>query len=429
MGNTKTGIKPEDENLLQDLFKKARTHKSGQKSEQKAGEEVSPKPAASACFNRRSFGLGAGLGCLICAILMLATSYYFTKSFDFGISQQKYINEMYAEYGKYYELEKLIKDNAFYSFTEDIIDDDGTCRRILSGLKDEYATYFNKEEYQEFCAMFLNPFVGIGVLIYNSGEQVLVERVVENSPAEKAGIKAEDQIISIDGKQVTDIEDASQRLGGEVGTLVKVEIIRDNKKLEFKISRQELEEKSVFSKELDKDNHIAYIQISTFRRDTATEFKTAVNKLKKQGYERFVIDLRENLGGLTDEAIDCADYLLPECNITKMTTANGKAQMFKSKASNAKINYVILIDQNTASASEIMASAIQDNDGGKLIGTKTYGKGVFQATHEFKDGTAVKFTIGEYTTPDGNKVQGIGLTPDIESHAPLESAITVLSDK
>jgi carboxyl-terminal processing protease len=173
---------------------------------------------------------------------------------------------------------------------------------------------------------------------------------------------------------------------------------------------------------------VGYISISTFRKDTAKDFKLAVRDLEAEGCDKFIIDLRENGGGLTNESLKIADYLLPACRIMTETTKNGKETVHNSKASSADLNCVVLVNGNTASASEILSAAIQDNDAGTIIGSKTFGKGVTQVTKKFRDGSAIKITSTEYFRPSGDKVNGVGITQDIETDdsGAMDKALEVL---
>ena len=155
--------------------------------------------------------------------------------------------------------------------------------------------------------------------------------------------------------------------------------------------------------------------VKSYEKPSGKEFKAAVKDLKSKGCTKFILDLRDNGGGLTDPSIEIADYLLPACKIMSENTKDGSETVYNSKASSADLDMVILVNENTASASEILTAALQDNGAGTVIGTKTYGKGVTQMMHKFSDGTAVKLTVTEYFRPSGETVNGVGITPDIEA--------------
>jgi carboxyl-terminal processing protease len=211
------------------------------------------------------------------------------------------------------------------------------------------------------------------------------------------------------------IDDAVNRMTGEDGTKVTVTVKRDGKELDLKMTRAAIKLDSVGYAVSEDDSEVGYIRIAIFAEDTCDEFKNAVRELKKKGCSKFIVDLRDNGGGLTQSSIDIADYLLPECRIMTEIDKDGHEKEYKSEKSAADLDMVVLVNLNTASASEILTAAIKENDGGTVIGTKTYGKGVTQMSHQFNDGYAIKLTITEYLTPDGNHVQGKGIEPDIEA--------------
>ena len=187
------------------------------------------------------------------------------------------------------------------------------------------------------------------------------------------------------------------------------------------ISRDALSEMTGISKraiayyELEEAENVGYIGILSFVKETDEDFKLAVRDLENKGCDKFIIDLRNNGGGLTDSSIKIADYLLPACTVMTDVLKDGTETVYSSKESSAEIEYVVLVNQNTASASEILSAAIQDNRGGKIIGKQTFGKGVTQSVHKFDDGSALKYTVSEYYRPNGDKVQGVGVKPDIEA--------------
>ena len=177
-------------------------------------------------------------------------------------------------------------------------------------------------------------------------------------------------------------------ISGEAGTKVTLTVKRGDKTLDFDLTRQKIETDSVGYSVLEDHPEIGYINIASFIKGTDDEFKMAVKDLKSKGCTKFIIDLRDNGGGLTDSSIEIADYLLPACKIMSENTKDGTETVYNSKASSADLDMVILVNENTASASEILTAALQDNKAGTVIGTKTYGKGVTQLMHKFSDGTA-----------------------------------------
>ena len=315
-------------------------------------------------------------------------------------------------YGKYYELNEVLTNEALADYSPEEINDD-VIREIIENLDDPYAEYYTAAEYKQFRNRYDSSYVGVGILIADSEEGATIYGVIEEGPADKAGVLAGDIIVAVDGEEVRDSDEATDAISGEAGTEVTITVRRDGENIDYTMKRRRIEGKSVSSTVLDEDAGIGYIKIASFISDTAGDFKLAVKDVKQQGCNKVVIDLRDNGGGLTKQAYELADYLLPECKIVTVVNKQGEETIQNSKASSAGIEYVLLVNGGTASASEIVTAAVQDNKGAKVIGTNTYGKGVTQRTYQFKDGSAIKFTIEEYFRPNGDRVNGVGITPDI----------------
>lgn len=351
-------------------------------------------------------------GLIVCVALV----YLFPQIFPGGTVLPKETKDYYDElddaYGKYYEITKLIGEEALADFEPKKVDDK-VLKDLVDSLDDPYAEYFTAEEYAVFERRFMDEYVGIGVSITDRDGRVVVVDTVEDGPADVAGVKIDDVILKIDGKKVKDSDDASMKMSGDADTEVRVRIQRGSREKVLKITRAEIEQDSVSYEKYDKKNKIGYIKIDMFKIGTCKEFKLAVKDLKNAGYDRIMIDLRRNGGGLTDEAYKLADYLLPECKTIIEENKQGKKTVHKSKPSSAGIEYVLLVDEGTASASEMVTAAVKDNKGGKVIGTVTYGKGVTQKTHKFEDGSALKITIEEFYGPE-TKINEVGIRPDIE---------------
>ncbi len=253
--------------------------------------------------------------------------------------------------------------------------------------------------------------------------------IFDDTPASEAGIKAEDVIVKVDGKKPANVDDAVGMISGEAGTKVTITVRRGEETIDFDLTRQKIETDSVTYNVVDGHPEVGYIRITQFIKGTDDEFKMAVKDLEAKGCTKFILDLRDNGGGLTEPSLEIADYLLPACKIMSENTKDGAETVYNSNASSADLEMVILVNENTASASEILAAALQDNKAGVVIGTKTYGKGVTQLMHKFSDGTAVKLTVTEYFRPNGKTVNGVGIIPDIEAEGEevLEKALKELA--
>lgn len=351
---------------------------------------------------------------VICTLAVIAVIYS-VQSFGKFVSQRdyEYYKELEANYGKYNAILQMIGEDPLVETPPEAIDD-AKLKELVASIGDPYAEYYTKEEYAEFQKRYNGEYVGIGIGITEEDGHVVIKSVFEGGPAYDAGVKPEDEIISINGEKPKDSNDAVNLIAGESGGLVKLKVLREGEEIEFSMNRTKIEEESIEYSKLDENPEVGYIRIIAFIKGTADDFKLAVRDLKNEGCNKFVIDLRSNGGGLTDESIEIADYLLPACKIMSEVSKNGEEKVYNSKSSAADLDMVILTDSGTASASEILAGAIQDNKGGLIIGEKTYGKGVTQISRKFEDGSAVKLTVTEYFRPNGETVNEKGITPDIE---------------
>ena len=293
---------------------------------------------------------------------------------------------------------------------------DGAIKGYVEALGDKYTEYLVGEEWTEMETNTLGHYVGIGVYIANDSEknQIVIISPMEGSPAEEAGIMPGDIITKVNDIEYSgeQIDVAADVMKGEAGTTVKLEIKRDNQTLTIDVQRREVRMNKVTSKTLD--GNIGYISISSFDEGTASEFKENAQKLINDGAIKFIIDVRNNTGGIVSEALQIAEYIIPKDKLLMVTmNKDKKREETKSKEDNfIKGDIVLLINGNSASSTEILAGAIKDNNRGKLVGTKTYGKGVMQQILQLADGNALKITTEEFITPNGDKIDGIGIEPN-----------------
>lgn len=284
-------------------------------------------------------------------------------------------------------------------------------RALLKSYGDPYSVYMTPEETKQFDGRLNGTFSGIGVSLEESGGSVRISRIMDKSPARSAGLQNGDLILKVNGKSCKTIRETVRRLRGKTGSSVKLLIRRGTKEKNISVIRGEVTSDSVTSAVLS--HHIGYIWISAFQKHTAAEFQTELSAMEDRGVKGLVIDLRGNGGGYTEQGIKTADQLLPACTITSMQKSAGAKKYYNSDENCTKLKYVVLVNGQTASTAEIVAAAIKDNHGGKLIGTRTYGKGVVQNEYHLKDGSALRLTVMQYFTPDGKKITEKGITPDI----------------
>ena len=288
---------------------------------------------------------------------------------------------------------------------EDVID--GIYKGIFASLEDKYAEYYTKEEYEKFLEVSNGEYVGIGAYVAtNEKGLTYIVAPISDSPAEKVGLKSGDIIYKIDGDVVTDksTDEIVTMLKGKENTDVKLEVFREseNDYVSFKITRKKIESITVAHKVLE--DNIGYIQVSSFDDVTVKQFEKAITKLKEKKVKGIIIDLRNNPGGNLDVVVEMVDMFLPKGKMIVYTEdKNGNKTSEYVSQNNSIINLPIniLINENSASASEIFAANIKDHKIGKLIGTTTYGKGIVQTVMKMTDGSAIKFTISKYFTPNG----------------------------
>ena len=297
---------------------------------------------------------------------------------------------------------------------------EGAIKGYVEGLGDPYTEYLTKEEMEEFTEETNSEYVGIGVYVGNDtvNNTILVVGVMKSSPAEEAGIQIGDVIEKIDGVAYTgkQLDEATKVLKAEEGTTATLTIRRDNEEKELTVVRRKITVQHVASEMLE--NNIAYIQIDSFDANVASSFEEQITSLINNGATGIIIDLRNNGGGIVDEATGIADLFLDKGEtilITKSKKENNEEETKSERDPIVKdIPVVILVNEATASASEILAGALKDNYGATIIGKQTYGKGVIQTLYTLTDGSGIKITTEEYYTPNHNQINEIGITPDIE---------------
>ena len=296
---------------------------------------------------------------------------------------------------------------------------DGAIKGYVSGLNDVYTEYLTQDEMSTFTEDIEGEFVGIGVYITKDTERnlILVYGTIPDSPAEKAGLKTGDIITSVDGVECNgdDYDTITNSIKGKEGTKVKIGILRNDEEINFEIERKTVEVKHVTSQVLD--NNIGYIYISSFEGDVSTQFANAYNDLKNQGITSLIIDVRNNGGGIVNESLDIAEMMTDKGQTLLIESdKNGEEEVIKSeKDKTITMPIVLLVNEYSASASEILAGILkEDVDNCTLIGNTTYGKGVIQTLYPLTDGSGIKITTNEYFTPNHNKINKIGIEPDIK---------------
>lgn len=326
-------------------------------------------------------------------------------------------------------------ETKYVNDTDDVKLIDGAIDGMVKSLNDPHSNYLSPKMYKTLMEQTEGSFAGIGVVMGMDNEQKIhIVGIMENSPGQKAGLQEGDEILAVDGVAVTQMafDEVAAHVRGQAGTDVVLTIMRDNANQDITITRDNIKLKTVGHKMLD--NNIGYIQIVSFSEDTANEFNEAYNDLKNQGMKALVLDLRNNPGGLLTTCVEIAKKLVPKGEIVSIVDKQGNKETYSSSLEAPEYPLVVLINKNSASASEILSGAIQDTKAGTIIGNTSYGKGSVQTILPMFEDDAVKLTIAKYYTPSGRSIDGTGITPDIEinldenatSDTQLDKALEVL---
>lgn len=309
----------------------------------------------------------------------------------------------------------------YFLFDEDMTKvEDGIYAGMMNGLGDPYTVYYTKEEYKALNEDTEGKYSGIGAVVsQNPNTKIItIVKIFDNSPANDAGLQVGDIIYKIDGEEVagTDMDIlVKTKIRGEEGTSFKMTVLRgdDGKEVELDLTRRSIEVETVTGKMLD--NNIGYIAVSQFDAVTSEQFKSNIESLQSQGMTKLIVDLRGNPGGLLDQVVDMLDYILPEGLVLYTEDKYGEREEYYSDGSHElKIPMVVLVNENSASASEVFTATFRDFEWGKVVGKTTFGKGIVQNVLPLGDGTAVKITTQHYYPPSGYDLHKVGIKPDIE---------------
>lgn len=299
----------------------------------------------------------------------------------------------------------------------------GLIKGVVNSLDDPYSEFMTKEELQKFMESTNGKYVGVG-LVVSPGKDgyITIVSPIKGSPAFKAGIKSGDKIIKVDEVEYSaeTMQDAVNKMRGEEGKTVNITVLREEQKQkkvhEFKIKRETIKLQTVDGRILEKN--IGYIAISEFDKPTYDDFIKELEDLKKKGAQKLVLDLRGNPGGLLDVCTKIADVFLDKGTIVYTQYKDGKKDYYYSDEKKEDMPLVVLVNGGSASASEIVSGALKDRKRAKLVGTQTFGKGIVQRLFNLPYETAVKLTISEYFTPNGNNIHKVGITPDVVVELP-----------
>lgn len=322
--------------------------------------------------------------------------------------EMKFINKLM-------ESKKLLSEN-FYGEISDEKIYDGAMSGMFEALGDPYTSYLDNKQNQEMMEITEGKYDGIGVVISTSlveKTDITIVGIVKDSPAEKSGLMLNDKIVKINGEDCNNfsLNEVAEKMKVKAGTNIALSINRDGKLIEKNVMTEEIVFKSVYSENID---GIGYIQIASFDEHTSDEFMEAYNKLRAENVTGLIVDVRDNGGGIYDEVIKIAKVLVPKGLIVYTEDKDGNRKSDNSDGDGLDIPLVLLVNEESASASEILAGAVKDRECGTLVGKKTFGKGVVQGWYMIGDGTSIKITIAKYFTPSGVCIQDVGIEPDVE---------------
>lgn len=290
----------------------------------------------------------------------------------------------------------------------------GAVRGMVKALDDPYSVYLDEDDYAGLSTMAEGHFGGVGMIMGVENKNLVVVAPIEDTPAYRAGIKSGDHILAVDGKKTAgqDLETVVKQIRGKDGTAVEL-LIQTGKEAPrtVNIVRSDIKIKSVYG-EMHSDK-IGYIRISSFSSSTGSDFAQKYKELEAEGMKALVLDLRGNPGGLLTAGVDVAKLLVPKGPIVSVTEKDGDTMTEYSRLDKVKYPLAVLVDKGSASASEIVAGAVQDTEAGKLFGVKTYGKGSVQTVYNLGADTGIKLTMAKYYTPKGRSINGIGIEPDV----------------
>ena len=357
------------------------------------------------------------------AVVYIVMSYSYAKD---ALENDEYYSTLYdlksstAEFAKLKKVMGVIERDYLKEYDMQKLEE-GAIKGMLEALGDPYTSYFDKNETESFLMETEGDYEGVGMYISidTKKDTVIVLSPIKGSPAEEAGVKPGDYITEINDVSVVGVslEEVASRLKGITGSTVDVKFARynasgDEEIIEKKLPRRKVELTSFEYKMLD--GNIGYISFSSFDENVTEKFDEATKELfKKKKAKGLILDLRNNPGGLLSVAADVADKLLPTGRIVYTVDKNGNEETLYSDSNFIDVPIVVIVNKNSASASEILAAALKDY-GWQVVGTTTYGKGIVQRIHRLNDGTAIKLTVSAYFTPSGRNIHGIGITPDIE---------------
>ncbi|MCD8180124.1 MAG: S41 family peptidase [Firmicutes bacterium] len=375
--------------------------------------------------NKKTIALTAVITAVVTAAVSCSVTSYVKDTASVFLPSA---NDDAAFYNKIKGIEQILDSSYLYDYDKNELRE-AAAAAYVSALDEPYTSYYSADEFTSYIENIQDGYVGIGVIVgVNDDNQIEVVAPFEGSPAYDAGVLPGDILKAVDGVEYDgdSMSDAVNSIkNGKEGTSVNITLIRGEEELNIDIERGDISSDSVNAEMLEDD--IGYIRITSFNMEsengehsTYSEFSEKFYELKDEGMTRLIIDLRDNPGGVLSEVCDIADMLLPEGTITYTEDKNGEREYYSSDAECEDIPIVILINGNSASASEVLTGALKDYGRATVIGTTSYGKGIVQKVYTFYDGSGISFTTSKYYTPNGICIHEVGIEPDITVEMPEE---------
>lgn len=348
----------------------------------------------------------------------IGISNYYEKT-EIGLEKTITTNDKLSLEKKIKYIRQYLEKTYLGEFPDDEKLEESAIKGYIDGLGDEYTNYLTKDEYNELMTSVTGNYIGIGVyMTQDKYDNIVVLLPIEGSPAEEAGLKTGDIIVRVNGEECTGMEITmvANKVKGEEGTTVELEIERDGEIINKTITRRTVQINQIKSKVLE--NNIGYIQIISFDENCSKEFEEQLDELLKKDIKSLIIDVRDNGGGIVTEATDIAELFMQSDKTIMLekgkNTEEKEVKTTKDAKVSSSLKIIVLANENSASASEILVGALKDNEIATVIGTKTYGKGVMQEIVPVSTGGALKITIQEFKTPNGNIINKKGIEPNIE---------------
>lgn len=323
-----------------------------------------------------------------------------------------FVSQMYID-------DSLSKDDIMKKGVSELIDGNEALLlalyKAMANSLDDYSDFYTYEEYEEYQGSINNAFYGIGVILGEQDGYIIIDDFTEDSSAKEAGIMIGDKIVEVNGEDVTGltIEEVRSKVIGEINTGVDITVLRGNDRIKYTVMRSAVNQSTVTGGILV--GNIGYIKITSFGSNTSSEFASILELLREKQVNKIIIDLRNNTGGFVTAAVEIAQMIVPRGKIIDAVFRDERYNTtYSSELDKKEFDIITLVNEYTASSSEILASAIQDSGAGRLVGKKTYGKAVMQEPFTLQNGSVFKITIGKYITRNGNEIDKIGLNPDVE---------------